>query len=231
MLLRSTGPQDLTGLAEALSSICTSAASPVSATEQIIGGLSGAQPAQQAALLGVLGAVGGEKALVSVRGVLNDSNPEVRDAAVHALAEWPDPAAAPDLLQLVRSATNTNQRDLVFRGYVRLARESGATAAEKLTMLTEAATLTTSPQEKMLVLAGLGDILSVESLRLVTPYLSDPAVADEAGAVAVKIAEKLDAKDSADIGTSLNQVLKSAKSPQVLDKARKRMDQLKLPVQ
>jgi len=230
-LLRSTDAQDLAGLAEALSSICTSAGSPAPATEQIIGALSGAQPAQQAALLGVLGAVGGEKALASVRGALNDSNAEVQDAAVRALAEWPDSAAAPDLLQLVRSATNSNRRDLAFRGYVRLARESGATVAEKLKMLTEADTLTTSPPEKLLVLAGLGDVLSVESLRLVTPHLSDPAVADEAGAVAVKIAEKLDAKDSADIGASLNQVLKSAKSPQVLDKARKRMDQLNLPVQ
>ncbi len=231
MLLRSTDAQDLNGLAEALSGICTRAGAPASATEQIIGGLSGAQPAQQAALLGVLGAVGGEKALVCVRGALNDSNSEVRDAAGRSLADWPDSAAAPDLLQIVRTATNSNQRDLAFRGYVRLARESGATAAEKLNILTEAATLTTSPPEKLLVLAGLGDILSVESLRLVTPHLSDPAVADEAGAAAVKIAEKLDAKDSADIGAALNQVLKSAKSPQVLDKARKRMDQLNLTIQ
>jgi hypothetical protein len=231
LLLRSTDGQDLTGLAEALSSICTSAGSPASATEPIIGALRGAEPAQKVAVLSVLGAVGGEKALVAVRAALSDSTPEVRDAAVRALAEWPDSAAAPDLLQIVRSATNSNQRDLAFRGYVRLARESGATATEKLKLLDEAGGLTTSPQEKMLVLAGLGDILSVESLRLVTPHLSDPAVADEAGAVAVKIAEKLDAKDSADIGTALNQVLKSAKSQLVLDKARKRMDQLNLPVQ
>jgi len=97
--------------------------------------------------------------------------------------------------------------------------------------LTEAATLANSPAEKKLVLAGLGDILTVESLQVVNPHLSDAAVADEAGAVAVKIAEKLDAKNSTDIGTSLNQVLKSAKSPQVLEKARKRMGELKLPVQ
>jgi HEAT repeat protein len=231
LLQRSTDAQDLTGLAEALSSICTGAGSPASATAQIIAALSGAQPAQKATLLSVLGAVGGDKALASVRAQLSDPNPEVRDAAVRALSEWPDSAAAPDLLQLVRAGTNGNQRDLAYRGYVRLARESGATAAEKLTLLAEAATLATSPQDKMLVLAGLGDILTVESLRLVTPHLADPAVADEAGAAAVKIAEKLEGKDSADIGTALNQVLKSAKSQQVLDKARKRMDQLNLTVQ
>ena len=231
LLLNSTDGQELSGLAEALSSICTSAGSPASATEPIIAALPGAQPAQKVALLGVLGAVGGEKALASVRAALTDSNVEIRDAALRALAEWPDAAAAPDLLQIVRSAASGSQRDAAFRGYVRLARESGASAGEKLNLLNDAVSLATSPQEKMLVLAGLGDLLSVESLRLVTPHLSDPAVADEAGAAAVKIAEKLEAKDSADIGKALNQVLKSAKSQPVLDKARKRLEQLNLPVQ
>jgi HEAT repeat protein len=231
LLLRSTDEQDLDGLAVALTSICTGAGSPASATDQIIGALIGAQPAQKAALLSILGAVGGEKALASVRTALSDSKPEVREAAVRALADWPDSATAPDLLQLVQSSANTKERDVTFRGYVRLARESETNATVKLKMLTEAATLATSEPEKKLVLAGLGDVLTVESLRLVTPYLSDAAVADEAGAVAVKIAEKLDAKHSADIGTSLNQVLKSAKSSPVLDQARKRMSELKLPVQ
>ena len=66
---------------------------------------------------------------------------------------------------------------------------------------------------------------------MVTPYLSDPAVVEEAGAVAVRISEKLDPKFSDEIGVALNQVLKSAKSPPVLEAARKRMAQLKLPVQ
>jgi hypothetical protein len=231
LLLRSTDEQDLDGLAVALTSICTGAGSPASATDQIIGALTGAQPAQRAALLSILGAVGGEKALASARTALNDSNAEVREAAVRALADWPDSAAAPDLLQLVRSSANTKERDVAFRGYVRLARESETNSAVKLKMLTEAASLATSTPEKKLVLAGLGDIQTVESLRLVAPHLSDPAVADEAGAVAVKIAEKLDAKHSTDIATSLNQVLKSAKPSQVLDQARKRMGELKLPVQ
>ena len=152
-------------------------------------------------------------------------------AAVQALTAWPDLAAAPDLLQIARSTTNSAERDLAFIGYVKLVRESGATADEKLKLLTQATTLASSSPEKMLVLAGLGDIPSGASLRLVTPYLSDPAVVEEAGAVAVRITEKLDPKFSAEIGVALNQVLKSAKSPQVLDPARKRMEQLKLPIQ
>lgn len=230
-LAAATDAQDISGLGEALSSVCMLAGSPASATEQIIGALSGAQPAQKVALLGVLGTVGGEKALVSVRAGLNDANAEVRDAAVRALAEWPDAAPASDLLQLVRATASGPQRDVAFRGYVRLARESSASAAEKLKALSDVSTLAANAQEKSLLLAGLGDILTVESLRLVTPHLSDAAVADEAGAAAVKIAEKLDAKESADIGKALNQVLKSSKSEPVLAKARKRMEQLNLTIE
>ncbi len=231
LLSRSTDQPDLDGQAEALSSICTGAGAPASATSQIIAALSGASSSQKRALLGVLAAVGGEKALGSVRAALKDSNAEVRDAAVRALSDWPDAAAAPDLIQIARSPAGSHQRDLAFRGFVRLTRESSAPAAEKLKSLTEASALMASPQDKMLVLAGLGDIPSVESLRLVTPHLADPAVADEAGAAAVKIAEKLDAKNSAEIATALNQVIKSAKSKQVLDNARKRMEQLKLAIE
>ena len=182
-------------------------------------------------MLGVLGSLGGDKALGAVRAALTDTDPEVHAAAVRALNAWPDLAAAPDLLLIVRSTSNAAERELAFLGFVKLVRESGATPDEKLKLLTQAATLAGSSQEKMLVLAGLGDIPSGASLRLVTPYLADPAVVEAAGAVAVRITEKLDPKFSEEIGVALNQVLKSAKSPQVLDPARKRMEQLKLPIQ
>ena len=227
----SSNPSDLNGLGEALSSICTSADSKTTATEPIIAALSGAAPEPKAVLLGVLGAVGGENSLVAVRGALNDAQPEVRDAATSALAEWPDASAAPDLLQLVRAGANGNQRELAFRGYVRLVRDSTAAGTEKLTLLAEAGTMSANPTEQMLVLAGLGDIPSVAALRLVTPHLSDPALADAAGAAVVGIAEKLDAKDAEVLGLALNQVLKSAKSAPILDQARKQLDRLKLPVQ
>ncbi len=231
ILLRTSDAQDFDGLATALTDICIRTGTPASVTAPIIKAFASATPVQKAALLSVLGALGGDKALVAVRGALTDPNPEVHAAALRALTAWPEIAAAPDLLQIARTTTSSAERDLAFVGFVRLVRESGATADEKLRQLSQAATLASSPSEKMLVLAGLGDIPSGASLRVVTPYLSDPAVVEEAGAVAVRISEKLDPKFSDEIGVALNQVLKSAKSPPVLEAARKRMAQLKLPVQ
>ncbi len=231
ILLGSTSSQDLESCAAALTDVCLRAGTPAATTAQIITALNSATPVQKAALLNVLGALGGDKALAAVRAAVADPNPEVHAAAVRALTTWPDLSAAPDLLQIIGSTSNGAERDVAFLGFVRLVRESGATPDEKLKRLTQATTLAKSSQENMLVLAGLGDIPSGASLRLVTPYLADPAVVEEAGAVAVRISEKLDPKFSEEIGVALNQVLKSAKSPQVLDPARKRMEQLKLTIQ
>jgi HEAT repeat protein len=231
LVLRTTAPQDLSGLTDALSSICTQAGSPAAATDQIITALGKAQPAQKSALLGVLGAVGGNKALASVQAALKDAQPEIQKSALQALASWPDTAAMPELLRIVRAGGEGSERGTALRGYVRLARESNASAEDKLKQLSEAATLATNPQEKMLVLAGLGDIPSVDALKLAASHLSDETVAQEASAVAVKIAEKLDPKHGTDIGPVLNQVLKTTKSTQVQAAARKRLNQLKLPIE
>ena len=118
------------------------------------------------------------EALACVRSASSDTNAEVRDAGIRALADWPEEAAAPDLLQIVRSGTNGTQRALAFRGYVRLAREPGAAT----TTMSEAASVANSADDKKLVLSGLADITSPESLRLVATYVSNPTLTDEAGA-------------------------------------------------
>ena len=231
LLLQANGEPELSGLTDALSSILTQAGSPAAATDQVVAALENAQPAQKSALLTVLGATGGNKALASVRAALNAGQPGVRKAALHALASWPDGAAMPELLRLARAGGDDAERGTALRGYVRLARESNAGAEEKLKQLSEAASLATNTQEKMLVLAGLGDIPSAGTLKLAASYLSDENVAQEACAVTLKIAEKLEAKYGPEVGPALNQVLKIAKSSQIKDSARKRLNQLKLPIE
>jgi HEAT repeat protein len=230
LVLRATETPDREAGADALETLLRRAGKPESATDQIASAMTQAQPKQKCAFLGVLCSLGGTKALSAVRGTLNDPDPEVRDAAVRALADWTDPAATQDLLKLLGSTTETTQeRELVFRGYVRLARDPVNSATQKFKMLCEAATAAVGPQELKLVLSGLGEVTSVESLRLVAARLSDSQMAEEAGAAAVKIADALNAKYKEDIAPVLNEVLKVAKSQRLIDQARKRMEQLGIP--
>jgi HEAT repeat protein len=225
-LLHANAEPDINGAAEALKALCARIGKPDSATDQIVTALYQAQAAQKKALFIVLASIGGVKALAAVRAALHDANAETQDAAIRTLADWADPAAAPDLLEIARSSTNSAQRVLALRGYVRLASEGGGSPVEKLRMLSEAATLASNSEDKKLLLSALGDVTTTESLRQVSAYLADAQVAEEAGAAAVKIAAKLDAKEKTAIAQSLNQVLKTVKSESVLTQARKRLEAL-----
>jgi HEAT repeat protein len=226
LLLHSADSATREAGAEALKSICIRAGKPASLTEEIIDATAKAEPARKDAFLSVLSTLGGDQALTAVRTALSDSTPEVHKAAVRALADWPDAAAAPDLVAVVRAPMDNSERVVAFRGFIRMARDHSLPNAERLKMLQEISLLASDSQDKKLVLSALGDINTVESLRLTMTYFTDPLVADEAGAAAVKIADALDTKEKAEVGLVLKQVLKTSNSEPVRAGARKRLEKL-----
>ncbi|MGO8697317.1 MAG: HEAT repeat domain-containing protein [Limisphaerales bacterium] len=211
---------------DAARTICVRSGNPTECASAILSVCNKASPAAKATFLSVLGAVGGPEALEAMRLALSDGHPEVHNAAVRTLTEWPDSAAAPALLQVIGTATENSERDLAFSGYINLIRESAAANDEKLKSFIAAAHLARTPGDKRLVLAGLGDISSVESLRAVTPYLSEAEVAEDASASTLRIAESLSPNFAAEITPVLTQVLRVSKSEPMLEKARNRLKQL-----
>ena len=76
----------------------------------------------RAAVLRVLPPLGGEDALSLVREGVACSDAAVRDAAVRALAAWPDPAAVPELKKLANDpAASATHKTLAARALDRLA--------------------------------------------------------------------------------------------------------------
>ncbi len=81
-----------------------------------------APAATQIAVLRTLAPLGGEDALAPVREGLASPNAAVRDAAVRALAEWPDAAAVADLRKIMDdSASSAVHKTLAQRAADRLA--------------------------------------------------------------------------------------------------------------
>lgn len=191
LLARAKSPEDLEAAEQAVSTVCLNAGQPVACVEKLAAALSPAQPAQKCALLRALTAVGGASALKCIRAAVSDSVPEVRGAAIRALADWSSAEAAPDLLELARAAANPTEKSLCLRGYLGFARRSEVPEAQRLAMCRQAAGLVGNDVEKKLLLAALGSINSTEGLALIRPYLDDAAVREEAGSAAVGIAEKL----------------------------------------
>jgi HEAT repeat protein len=211
---------------DAARTICVRSGDPSASASAIISVCNKASPEAKATFLSILGAVGGPEALEAIRQALSDGHPEVHNAAVRTLTEWPDSTAAPALLQVIGTATENSERDLAFSGFINMIRESAAANDEKLKSFTAAANLARTLGDKKLVLAGLGDISSVESLRAVTPYLSDAEVAEDASASALRIANNLSPNFAGEITSVLTQVLRVSKSEPMLEKVRNRLQQL-----
>jgi len=139
----------------------------------------------------------------AVEMALRDPSTDIKDAAVRTLSQWPHPAPAETLLSLAQSAADRTHKVLALRGYVRLA---GLTE-NPTAMYARALDLARRPDDKKLVLAGLGSASSASALALVEKYLADNTLRAEAAAAAVQIADRLRSSDPARAKTSLKNII------------------------
>jgi HEAT repeat protein len=185
---------------KAMGSICGRAGNKDACAEQVLSGMSGAETPGKCALLRVLSSAGGAKALAAVRNGVKDAKPEVQDAAIRALSEWTEPAAAPDLLEIAKTAAKQNHQVLALRGYVRLAGiPQDRPAAEKMKMYQDAMGLAKRPDEKKTVLSAVGEVKTVEGFRMAAKHVEDKEIQEEACSAVVKIAKELVDKNVKDL--------------------------------
>ena len=211
LLGKASSPEDLEAAEQTLSAVCLKATDPAACVGQVESRLAQSQPAQKCALVRVLGAVGGKKALEAVCAAVKDPNAEVHAAAIRTLGSWSGVDAADDLLGLAKTADSPSDKMICLRGYLRLAGQGDVPLDKRLAMCRQAAPLAQKDDEKKLLLAALGSIASVESLDLITPYLDDAGTKEEAAASTVDISEKLlKGKDSAKVASKLVEPLAKA---------------------
>ncbi len=183
-------------------------------------GVKALNPEQQACLLRVLGILGGQKAIASVRAAMQDPTTGVRDAAIRALASWRTPDAAPDLLQIARTAGDSSDKVVCLRGYLRLASHPDLSLDERVTMASNARPLVTRVEEKRMLLSILQRNASANSISMASGYLDDAEVKEEASLAATAIAEAIVEKQPAEVGPVMEKVLKVTGNKAVADRAR-----------
>ncbi len=167
---------------------------------------------RRSSLLSVLGKIGDSSGLPYLREALDSSNAEIRPgrspgldqtrlrrAAIRALADWPTPEPAPDLLKVAESSDNRLHRILALRGAVHLlGLESDRQAEETVKMYQQAMSLAPDASEKKRVLAGLANVKSFVALQMAADYLRDETLFREAEFAVVKIAEGIYASPGLD---------------------------------
>ncbi|MGB7294979.1 MAG: HEAT repeat domain-containing protein [Candidatus Aminicenantales bacterium] len=139
-----------------------------------------------------LGRIGDDSSLPLLRAALMEDNAAVKDAAIRALADWPNATPREDVLAIVQSSKDLNHQVLALRGYVRMIRlEKYQSPAAAVQSLMTALNLAPRPEEIKLVLGGLPDFASPDALALAESFLNTEGVQAEAQAAVTAIKEKL----------------------------------------
>ena len=171
-------------------------------------------------LLRVLGRIANDKALDVLRKGLKDSDAQVRDTSVRAIAAWPDSKALDVLSDMSADTTNNTHRVLAFRGYLRLLgldRELSEKAKVKL--YTAAMNSVVGSDEKKLVLGGLAGLRDPGALKIIMDHIDDPAVKDEAVVAAMRVAQAIAGARPADAREAAQRIKKKAASSELRDQA------------
>ena len=160
-------------------------------------------------LLRVLGGIANDKALEAITGVLKEQDPAVQDAAVRALAAWPDPNAAEVLLVIYRQTQNKVHRLLALRGFARLlAMPAGTRPAEKsLEMCRQTISRSDGPEEQKLVLSALGNVGEPAALAMAEPFFQVEAVRAEAATATIRIARTIMQAHPSEAKKAMNNLL------------------------
>ena len=177
------------------------------------------KPQRQAALIRILGKIGGDKALAAV--VKSDST----NAAVRALAGWPDAKASEPLLDIVKSTKDKTHRILALRGYIRLL---GLDTNAPVRKYAEALDLAKQPETKKLVLSGIAGVVHSDALKLVVPLLDDKAVGGEAALAAVSIARATVGADRKQARAAMEKVQAAMKGKPLAAEAQRVIRQIDL---
>jgi HEAT repeat protein len=174
-------------------------------------------------LMGVLGLIGGQKSLEAVRAAVKDNDEKTKDAAIRALADWPDAAAAADLLDVAKTAADEPHQVLAIRGSIRVVRlPSGRPGPENAKMLIAGLETAKRPEEKKQALGGLAEVRELAALQAVVPCLDDPALKEEAAQAAVRIGRDIwnNDKNAETVKTAMEKVIEVSKNQDMVKQAK-----------
>lgn len=147
------------------------------------------------ALISLLPACGDAAALKALKNALSDPETEVQEAAVRALAEWPDDAAWNDLAEIYRRPQQDNLRGIALQGLVRLLRDKNPHPdATLINHYKDLLASSRSEADLKLLLGTIAEVSDPDALNLVLPLLANNAVHAEAALAVKKIAESIKAQ-------------------------------------
>ena len=144
----------------------------------------------KSSLLETIGAVGGTKALETVREFAVGKDLALRDVSTELLGKWMTIDVAPVLLDLHKNGPKDQYQDRAMRGYVRVARQFNMPDDQRIEMC-KTIFSTCKLREQKLVFDIVKKFPNTAMIQLAIDTLKNPELADDAKAALAAIKPKL----------------------------------------
>ncbi|MHC4202573.1 MAG: hypothetical protein ACYSU0_21485, partial [Planctomycetota bacterium] len=175
---------------KAVEYFCSRAQDKQACFEAAAGHYDRADEATKIFILTLASTTGGTKALELTRSALKSGTRRLRDRAVQSLVRWPDWRAAAVLMDLARSAPEEKTRILAVRGYISVA-ERERNERKRVKMYQDVRELVKRADEKKLLVSKLGNVREASAVPILSAYLDDGEVKNEAAMAAVNLVNRI----------------------------------------
>jgi HEAT repeat protein len=181
------------GADAAVQSVASRAGDKSAAAKKVVARLNNANAQETAMLLELLTALGGEEGLAAVSSRVKSDREETRDAAVRALANWPEFAAVPQLLAIAKDPNGSRVHNvLATQGVARLVKTSDKEAAQaRVDAAVAGMEAAKRDEEKKLLISSLASVPSPASAEALKSCLKDAKFQAEASLAGVTLAQSL----------------------------------------
>jgi HEAT repeat protein len=208
--------QDLPALEQSLGRVLIKIKEPAGRAIPLLNALSSAAPEVRPVLIRQLSKSGTAKALSAVRAALRSSHTATSDAAVEALAAWPNGDAGDDLIDLIENARTPELKAIALDGYLHIASSSDDSTA----MFLDALNKVQSVNDRRRVLEEIGlKCDSLEAVGMTQSLLQQPELETAAAIATIRIAYKLRNSNRDTVRQALNNVLAKVDHPDVQKRA------------
>lgn len=219
LLAKAKSAEEASDVEAALESACTRIPDKTACADKLLACLSSGTTSAQCSALRLLTTTSTPKALDAVKSSLTHNEAEVRNAAFRALADWPEAAALPALLDVFRTTQADVQRTLALRGAVRLLGLGSQPLAQTVQTYGELLTNARRVDDRKMVLSGLANVTDPAAIKLVEPLLAEAQIENEAELALLSIASGITGSASANAKAIATKLQASSKNPATRERA------------
>jgi len=222
-LIRSSEGGERDEAEKAIAAVCARIPDDTRRVDVVLAVYQNSSNADRVIILPVLGRIGSDRALQTVRAAIASSDAGEHDSGVRAICNWPDAAVAEDLLKLAETAPDEANRIRALRALARVAVLPGDRSEEnKLRLLEDGMRLAARDEERNLILDRAREARTVESALFAARFLDAPALAERACRTIVEIAHRREIREpnQAAFNQLLERVARTTKDANLADRAK-----------